>query len=30
MSKMVAVFSYGDATKRATEKIAKDNGAELF
>ena len=30
MSKMVVVFSYGGATKRVAEKIAKDNGAELF
>ena len=30
MSKLVTVFSYGGATKRVAEKIAKENGAALF
>jgi len=30
MSKVVAVFSYSGVTKRAAERIAKENGASLF
>ena len=30
MSKLVAVFSYSGVTKRAAERIAKENGADLF
>ena len=30
MSKLVAVFSYSGVTRRAAEKIAKENGADIF
>ena len=30
MSKLVAVFSYSGVTKKAAERIAKENGAEVF
>ena len=30
MSKLVAVFSYSGVTKRAAERIAKENGASIF
>lgn len=30
MSKLVAYFSYSGVTKRKAEKLAKDNGADVF